>query len=158
MDFGSVQSVAVLPFTNLTKDLYAAERVRDVFTTMLLASGGMYVVPPGEVARALAAAGVSSPTSPSGDEVKKLAAALKVDAVFTGVVREYGDVRSMSAAANIISLSLQMREAQSGTVVWTASSTQGGIGVKERLLGGGGEPLNIITEKAVNEILDKLYK
>jgi len=158
MDFGSVQNVAVLPFANLTRDLQAAERVRDVFMTMLLATGGVYVIPPGEVARGIATAGIANPTSPSGDDVKKLANALKADAVFTGVIREYGDIRQMSTSADIISISVQMREAQGGKVVWSASSTQGGIGMKERLLGGGGRPLNVITEKAVNEIIDKLFK
>jgi hypothetical protein len=158
MDFGSVQTIAVLPFANLSRDLYAAERVRDVFMTMLLATGGVYVIPPGEVARGIANAGVSSPTSPSVDDVRKLATALKADAVITGVIREYGDVRQSTASANIISLSLQMREAQAGRVVWSASSTKGGIGVKERLLGGGGQPMNVITEKAVNEILNELFK
>jgi hypothetical protein len=158
MDFGSVQNVAVLPFANLTREGQAAERVRDVFMTMLLATGGVYVIPPGEVARGTSAAGIPNPTSPSGDDVKKLANALKADAIITGVVREYGEVRQMSTAANIISISLQMREAQGGKVVWSASSTKGGIGMKERLLGGGGQPLNIITEKAVNEIINKLFK
>jgi len=158
MDFGSVQNVAVLPFANLTRDGQAAERVRDVFMTMLLASGGVYVIPTGEVARGTATAGISNPTSLSGDDVKKLASALKADAIITGVVREYGEVRQMSSSANIISISLQMREAQGGKIVWSASSTKGGIGMKERLLGGGGEPLNTITEKAVNEIINKLYK
>jgi hypothetical protein len=158
MDFGSVQNVAVLPFANLTRDLQAAERVRDVFMTMLLATGGVYVIPPGEVARGIATAGIANASSPSGDDVKKLANALKADAVFTGVIREYGDIRQMSTSADIISISVQMREAQGGKVVWSASSTQGGIGMKERLLGGGGRPLNVITEKAVNEIIDKLFK
>ncbi len=158
MDFGSIQSVAVLPFANLTRDGQASERVRDVFMTMLLATGGVYVIPAGEVARGTAAAGITNPTNPSGDDVKKLANALKADAVITGVVREYGELRQMSTSANVISLSCQMREAQGGKVVWSASSTKGGIGMKERLLGGGGQPLNVITEKAVNEILNKLFK
>jgi hypothetical protein len=158
MDFGSIQTVAVLPFVNLSREPFAAERVRDVFTTLLLATRGMYVIPPGEVARAIATSGVSSPTNPSSDEVKKLAAALKADAVFTGIVREYGDIRSMSTSSNIISISFQLREGQGGRVVWSASSTRGGIGMRERLLGGGGDPMNVITEKAVDEILNKLYK
>jgi hypothetical protein len=51
MDFGAIQTVAVMPFINLTRDNIAAERVRDVFMTMLQATGGVYVTPPGEVAR-----------------------------------------------------------------------------------------------------------
>jgi hypothetical protein len=158
MDFGSIQIVAVLPFANLTKEGQASERVRDVFMTMLLATGGVYVIPPGEVARGAAAAGLTNQTSPSAEDVKKLANTLKADAVITGVVREYGQVSQMTSSANIISISLQMREAQGGKIVWSASSTKGGIGIKERLLGGGGQPLNDITEKAVNEIINKLFK
>lgn len=158
MDFGSIQTIAVLPLVNLTKEQAAAERVRDVFTTMLLATGGVYVVPSGEVTRGLSLAGISNPASPSGDEIKKLAATLKADVILTGVLREYGDIRQTTTSASIISLSMQMREAQAGRIVWAASSTQGGIGIKERLLGGAGKPFNDITEKAVNDILDKLFK
>jgi hypothetical protein len=158
MDFASIQSVAVLPFSNLTRDNMAAERVRDVVMTMLLATGGIYVIPPGEVARGIATAGISNPTNPSDGDIKKLAVALKADAIISGVLREYGDVRQMQTAGNIISFSLQLKEAQAGKVVWSASSTRGGIGMKERLIGGGGEPMNNITEKAVNEIINKLFK
>jgi hypothetical protein len=40
MDFGSIQKIAVLPFANLTRDDKAAERVRDVYMNMLMATGG----------------------------------------------------------------------------------------------------------------------
>lgn len=158
MDFGSIQTVAVMPFANFSKEPQAAERVRDVFMTMLLATGSIYVIPPGEVARGIAAAGVVIPTAPTTNEIKKLATALKTDAVITGAVREYGEIRQTTASANIISISVQMTEVQTGTVVWSASSTQGGIGVIERLFGGGGQPLNSITEKAVDEVLNKLFQ
>lgn len=158
MDFGSLRSVAVLPFDNLTQDDYAAARVRDAFANMLLASGAVYVVPPGEVARGLATIGRISPAGPSNEQVKKLAAALEVDALITGVVSEYGPVRSGAASANVVSVSVQMIEKSSGLVVWSASSTRGGITVWDRLLGGGGEPMNTVTEKAVNDLLDKLFQ
>ncbi len=61
MDFGSMSSVAVLPFVNLSRETAAAERVRDVFVTMLLATGAVYVVPHGEVVRTLGTAGVAHP-------------------------------------------------------------------------------------------------
>ncbi|ACM21506.1 lipoprotein, putative [Geotalea daltonii FRC-32] len=157
MDFGSVRTVAVLPFANLTRDNQAAERVRDVFSNMLMATGAIYVMPAGEVLRGLSRAGITNAAAPSPEDIIKLAGIIKVDAVITGVVREYGEVRSGSSGANVISLGVQAIEAQSGKVVWNASSTQGGIGMSERLLGGGGEPMNRITEKAVNELLDKLF-
>jgi polysaccharide biosynthesis protein PelC len=158
MDFGSIQTVAVLPFANLSRDQQAADRVRDVFTTALLATGGVYVLPSGEVVRGIGLAGIANPVAPSTEEIKKLATLLKAQAIISGVVREYGEVRSGTASANVISVSLQMTEAQAGRVIWSVSSTKGGIGVKDRLLGGGGQPLNTITEEAVNDLINQLYE
>ena len=157
MDFGAVRTVAVMPFANLTRDNTAAERVRDVFGTMLLATGGVYALPSGEVARGIARAGIANPTAPSVEEAVKLGGLLKAEAVITGVVREYGEVRATSSTANAISLSMQMVETQTGRIVWTASATEGGIGLTDRLFGGGGRPMNEITEKAVNEIINQLF-
>lgn len=158
MDFGSLRSVAVLPFENFTQEDYAAERVRDAFSTMLLATGAVYVLPPGEVARGMGSIGRFPREGPSSEQVKQLAGTLGVDAVITGVVLEYGPVRSGSASANVVSVSLQMIEKTSGMVVWSASSTKGGISIWDRLFGGGGKPMNAVTEKVVNDLLDKLFQ
>lgn len=158
MDFTSIQSVAVMPFANLSKDQLAGERVRDVFIPMLMETGSIYVLPPGEVARALSRINVVNPTAPSTEEVINLASLLKVNAVITGLIREYGEVRAGSSEANVISMSLQMLDGQTGKVIWTASSTKGGITLGDRLLGGGGNPMNDVTENAVNDLLDKLFK
>jgi polysaccharide biosynthesis protein PelC len=156
MDFGAVRSVAVMPFTNLSRETNAAERVRDVFSNKLLATGAVYVLPSGDVARGIARASVNSPMA--SEDVAKLGKFIKVDAIITGVVREYGEVRSASSQANVISVSVQMLEAETGRVVWSASTTRGGVGAMERLLGGGGKPMNTITEQAVDDLLDKLFK
>jgi hypothetical protein len=156
MDFGSIQTVAVVPFSNLARDQVVAERVRDVFINRLLASGAVYVLPVGEVARGIAKLELLNPTSPTPEEVGKLCALLKADAVITGVVREYGEVRSGTTTANIISMSMQLLESSSGKVVWSASSTKGGISFWARLIGGGGQPLNRVTEEAVDALFDKL--
>jgi hypothetical protein len=158
MDFGSIYTVAVMPLTNLSREQVASDRVRDVFVTMLLASGDVYVVPQGEVARGVSLAGVINPSAPSTDEVKKLGTILKADAIITGVVREYGEVRSGSASANVLSVSFEMAEVQTGKVVWSVSSTKGGIGFLDRLFGGGGEPMNDITEKTIKDVINNLFK
>lgn len=157
MDFGAIRSIAVMPFANFTRDQLAAGRVRDVFSNMLLATGAVYVISPGEVSRGIARAGITNPTAPSSEESIKFAGIVKADAVMTGAVREYGEVRSGTAAANVISLSMQMIETQTGKVVWSASSTRGGISAWDRLFGGGGEPLNDITEEAIHDIINKLF-
>lgn len=156
MDFGSIRTVEVLPFANLSRDNAAGDRARDVFITELLSTGAVYVVPVGEVNRGIVRAGISNPVAPSTEEIVKLGSFIKADAVITGTVKEYGEVRSGSAVGNVISLSLQMMETQTGRVIWSASTTKGGVGVTDRLFGGGGVPMNVITEKAIDELINKL--
>jgi polysaccharide biosynthesis protein PelC len=158
MDFGSVKTVAVMPFANLSRDNLAADRVRDVFSNALLATEAVYVVPAGEVARAIGRVGIANPTTPSMEEVTKLGTALKAEALITGVVREYGEVRSGTASGNAVSLSLQMYETSTGKVIWSGTTTKGGVGFSDRLLGGGGAPLNYVTEDAVDDLLNKLFR
>jgi polysaccharide biosynthesis protein PelC len=156
MDFGSIRTVAVAPFSNLARDQVVADRVRDVFINRLLSTGAVYVLPVGEVARGIARLELQNPSSPTPEEVVKLGGLLKADAVITGVVREYGEVRSGSTTANIISMSIQLIEAGTGKIVWSASSTKGGISFWNRLFGGGGQPVNKVTEEAVDALFDKL--
>jgi len=158
MDFGAIQNVAVMPFLNLSGEEGAEERVRDAFMGSLLATEALYVIPSGEVARGIMRVGIRTPTTPTSEEISKVSNILEVEAVVTGVLREYGVVRSGSSAANIVSVSLQMIEVETGRVIWSASSTKGGITWGDRLLGGGGEAMNHITEEVVNDLLDKLFK
>ena len=159
MDFGAINSVAVMPFWNLSQDHVAAERVRDVFSNALLATDAVYVLPPGEVARAIARTAIVNPSTPSAEEVVKLGGLLKVDAIVTGVLKEYGEVRTPSASANVISFSVQMYETSTGKVIWSASSTKGGIGWAARLLcTATGEPMNELTEQAVDDVITRLFK
>jgi hypothetical protein len=159
MDFATVRTVAVLPLWNLSKDPQGADRVRDVLANALLATNAVYVVPTGEVARAVSRTGVASAVTPAADEVVKLCGMLKCDAVITGVLKEYGEVRTSSATSNIVALSLQMQDAATGKVVWSGSSSKGGIGWGDRLLGAvGGRPVNEVTEQVVDDLLDQLFR
>jgi hypothetical protein len=158
MDFGAIQTVAVMPFTNLARDQVSAERVRDVLINRLLATEAVYALPVGEVARGVGMTQILTPEEPAPEEVVKLGALLQVDAVITGVVREYGEVRSGTTTANIISMSIQIVETGTGRVVWSASSTKGKISFWNRLIGGGGQPMNTVTEQAVDALLDKLMR
>ena len=158
MDFGAIQVVGVMPLQNLTRDNLAGDRVRDVFINRLLSTGAFYILPVGEVARGAARVELQAPSAPTAEEVIKLGGLLKTQAVITGVVQEYGEVRSGSSSANVVSISVQMLECQSGKIVWTATSTKGGITVWHRLFGGGGRPMNDVTQDAVNDVIGKLFK
>ena len=159
MDFASLRTIAVLPFWNLSKDPQGGDRVRDVFTNALLATNAVYVVPTGEVARAVSRIGIASPATPASEDVVKLCAMLKADAVITGVLKEYGEVRTSSATANVVAVSLQMQEGSSGKIVWAGSSSKGGVGWGARLLGAtAGGPVNDVTEQAVDDLIAQLFK
>ena len=158
MDFGAIQNIAIMPLANLTREQTAADRVRDVFINKLLSTGAAYVLPVGEVKWGITRAGISEPTAPSPEEIVKFAGIVKAEAVITGAVKEYGEVRSGTSSSTVIALDVQMLETQTGRVVWAASSTKGGITFGDRLLGGGGEPMDVVTEKAVDDIIDKLFK
>ena len=158
MDFGAKQTIAVMPFQNFTRDNIAGERVRDVFINKLLATCAVYVLPIREVSRGVARAEIQNPTAPSQEEGVKLSGLIKAPAGITGVLKEYGEVRSGTSSSNIISMSLQMMEGTTGKVVWTASTTKGGISIFDRLFGGGGRPMNDITDRAVDDLINKLFK
>jgi hypothetical protein len=158
MDFAAIRTVAVMPFENLSRESQAGERVRDVFANSLLSTGAVYVIPAGEVSRGIVRAGILNPAVPSGEEIAKFAGIIKVDAVITGTVTEYGAVTSGNATANVVSMNVQMIEIQSQRIVWTASATEGGISIWDRLFGAGGEPMNDVTMAAVNNVLDKLFR
>ena len=157
IDFALLRTIAVMPFDNLSTDRMAAARVRNTFMTSLLATGVVYVIPSGEVVRGIKRAGIENPVIPSPDEVAKLAAIIKADAVITGAVNEYGQVRSGTTTANVISVSLQMMEKESRKVIWTAATTKGGISAWDRLFGGGGKPMEDVTEAAINDLINKLF-
>ena len=125
MDFAAVRTIAVMPLVNQTREVMASERVRDVFITMLLSTGAVYVLPAGEVARGISRLGIADAASPSVEEIVKLGGVVKADAVIIGAVREYGEVRSGSVAAPMISISMRMIETQTGRVVWSASAIPG---------------------------------
>ena len=157
MDFGVLNTVAVMPFTNLTAEQRAGGRVRDMFMTVLQATGAVYVLPPGEIGRGISRVSIRSPEQPTPEEVVALAANVGADAIITGTVLEYGAVRSGTSSANIISISVEMMEAQTGKIVWSEAATNGGVTASDRLFGGGGRPMNGVTEAAIKELMDSLF-
>ena len=157
MDFGSIHTVAIMPFASLEGGGTAAEMMRDDLMGALLATGAIYVIPSGEVAHGIGMTGMQNPAAPSTDEVKKFCKLEKADAVITGTIKEYGQLRNGAAFSNMISVNLLMIEGQTGRIVWSADTTLGGITILDRLFGGAAKPMNAITQKAVNDLIKKLF-
>jgi len=158
MDFGQIQTIAVLPFSNLSGNRNGGEAVREVFMTMMQATGAAYVLPPGEIGRGVSRLSLKAPESPTADEVVQFAKIVGADVVVTGTVLEYGELRSGGSAANVVSIGLRMLEAQTGKVVWSASASEGGVSASDRFFGGGGRPMDEITREVVGQLLDHLFE
>ena len=152
-DFSLIRRVAVLPLENLTIDLTAGEKVRQLLIIQLLSSGSVDVVDVGEVSRGLRAAAVVSPTAPGTEEAKKLARELNVEALITGTVQEFSQSRTAGAPSTSVSLVFRMIETDTGQVIWSSSISQSGVGAMARLFGVGGESA---TERARELIADCL--
>jgi len=126
--------------------------------TMLQATGSIYALPLGEIQRGLSRVEMRDPAAPSAEEIVAFGKVVGADAVVTGSVLEYGEARSGSASANYLSVTVQMMEAKTGKLVWSAQTTKGGVSGADRMFGGGGQPMNDVTAEAVNDLLDKLFK
>ncbi len=157
MDFGSIHTVAILPIQSLQGGGASGEMLRDDLMNSLLATGAIYVIPSGEVAHGIIVSNMQNPTMPTVEQLKAFCKAEKTDAVITGVIKEFGAVHEGAASADTIAVNLQMIEGQTGKVIWSASASLGGVTVLDRLFGGGAQPMNTITQKAVNDLIKKLF-
>jgi len=156
-DFSNVKKVAVLPLENLTSDQTAGEKVRKIVVTELLASGVVDVVEPGQVNKALAVQNLQNPGAMSPEDSKKLAAALGVQLLIVGSVESYDRVQVGGVQAPEVTLTLRGVDAESGTVVWAASHTQGGATFAARLFGLTGDSLSEVARKAAHEAVVTLF-
>ena len=73
---------------------------------------------------------VVTSAAPSVEESVKLGQALKADAIITGVVKEYGEVRSGTTTANVVSVSIQMIE--TATAGWSGPRVHQGRNHRDR--------------------------
>lgn len=157
-DFSRVKKVAVLPLENLTSDQSAGEKLRKVVITELLATGIVDVVEPGQVNRILAQQNIQNPTALLPEDFKKLAAAVNAELLVVGSVEAYDRVAVGGVQAPEVTLTLRGVDADTGTVVWATSHTEGGATVAARLFGLTGDSLSEVARKAAHEAVITLFK
>src|SRR3990172_907036 len=152
-DFSIVKKVAVLPLENLTQDQLAGERVRKAVIAELLAAGVVDVIEPGQVNRALNQMNIQSVTAISVDDLKKLGASLGVQALFRGSLDVYDRISLGGGSFPEITISLRAVDPATGTIVWSATHSGGGVGIVGRLFGFGGDTMSEATQKTVRAAL-----
>jgi polysaccharide biosynthesis protein PelC len=157
-DFSQIERVAVVPFENLSSEQGTSAYMTRVFMTELLATGAFDVVEPGEVTRALAAAGQTKPAELDLPGLKKLGEDLKVQAVVFGSVGESTQFRSGNTTTHVISLDARMVDCETGSTIWTANVTSGGPGPLSRLIGVGEDTRGDAVRNTIHRAVKSLIK
>jgi TolB-like protein len=157
IDFSFIKKVAVLPLDNLTNDRFAADSVRLVVISELLASGLVEVTVPGDAVDAIEKLRLKPGQQLSADEIKAVGKSLKVQAVILGSVNKLGEVRVGNISAPEVSITLMMADTSSGSIIWSVTKTHGGASFWARHFGARSETMSETVVRVVREALQTLY-
>ncbi len=135
VDLGYITRVAVLPFANNTQDDFAAQRIRDITSTRILAMGIFDVVDRGVVDSGLREMAIDKDTPLDVPVVKLLGQRLGVQAFVYGTVNGIGENRQGSFTYPQVALTLELIDSESAQVLWRNSDTNSGYSLADRLFG-----------------------
>ncbi len=156
-DLGTLRTVAILPFENVTPDKLATERTQRIFLTELLATGAFEVVEPGLVLRTIRREqGDASTFAP--EDFKRIGESLKAQAFFLGTVLEWEDPRVGAAPAPRVTLQRRLVDAETGKTVWSTTRTKAGASWSARLFGIGGRTATGTAEELIRDELSALLR
>ncbi len=158
IDFSFIKRVAVLPLDNLTNEKFAADAIRQVVISELLASGLVDVACPGDAIAAIENLRLKQGQSPSAEQIKAIGKALKVQAVILGAVNKFGEIREGNISAPEVAITLMMADTGSGSIIWSVTKTRGGAGFWARHFGARSETISETVVNVVREALKTLYK
>ncbi|MBI5836552.1 MAG: hypothetical protein HZB25_04845 [Candidatus Eisenbacteria bacterium] len=159
-DMAFYRRVAILPFTNLTQDRYAGERVSRAFVTELVMVDRFQVVEPNEVAAALEKVGGMPGMDGVFDpeKVKSGMDAIKVTGLIRGAVTEYSTIRNGQDEIPSLSFDVEMIDIASGATVWRTSMIKQGRGRLPIIGGSGQRTFSSLIEEACIEVVERLNR
>jgi hypothetical protein len=157
-DMTFYKRVAILPFTNLSTDPFAGQRVTRAFTTELVISERFDLVEEGEFHEALRSAAVEPDIQGYYDpaRVAKVAGDLKATALIKGTVTDYQIQRFGSQDFPVLSFDVEMIDLQSGGTVWRGSVTRHGGGGTPVVGGSGTRTFGKLVQECSEEMVKKL--
>jgi curli biogenesis system outer membrane secretion channel CsgG len=159
-DMSYYDKIAVLPFSNLSGQPYAGERVMRTFVTELVITERFHIVDPSEFRAVLDRIG-GLPGMDGNYDPKKLKDASKetgATGIIRGAVTEYGMQRGQSDETPILAFDVEMVDVQTGNIVWRASTSKRGKGRVPVIGGGGTRTLSRLTEDTCHELVGRLQK
>jgi TolB-like protein len=157
-DMTFYRKVAVLPFTNLSEERFAAARLTRAFVTELIIANRFQIVDEGEFRTALEKIGGEPNIEGNYDPGKLKEAATQVEAtgLIRGAVTEYKLVRSGSSEHAVVSFDAEMVDVATGAVVWRISVTKRGKGRVPVIGGSGTRSFGQLTQAACEDAVSKL--
>lgn len=159
-DMSYYDKIAVLPFSNLSGQPYAGERVMRTFVTELVITERYHIVDPSEFRAVLDRIG-GLPGMDGTYDPKKLKDAAKetgATGIIRGAVTEYGMQRGQNDERPILAFDVEMVDVQTSNIVWRASVSRRGKGRVPVIGGGGTRTLSRLTEEACHELMGRLEK
>jgi curli biogenesis system outer membrane secretion channel CsgG len=159
-DMSYYEKVAVLPFSNLSGQPYAGDRVMRTFVTELVITERFHLVDPGEFRAVLDRIG-GLPGVDGAYDPKKLKDASKetgATGIIRGAVTEYGMQRGQNDERPILAFDVEMVDVQTSNIVWRASVSKRGRGRVPVIGGGGTRTLSRLTDEACHELVGRLEK
>jgi TolB-like protein len=161
-DMSFYQKVGVVPFTNLTADRFAGEKMTSTFVTELLITEKFDVIERGEfdhvVQQVRSSTGGSPSTELTADQLRAIGEQAGVNGIIEGAVREYEMIRLGQGTYPLISFSVKLVDAPTGRVVWESGYTVRG-GPKLPIIGlGETHTLSRLAQKVCRKVVRKFVR
>jgi hypothetical protein len=157
VNFSFVQRVAILPFQNISQDLHGGTRMHSVFMASVLEQDALSMVSLGEILNAMSRLHLSPDAAFTPTQIVDLGRELKVDAIFTGTVEEYGLERASNARVYVVTASFSMLETETGSLIWKTQVHENGTSIWRKLFGGGSASLYDVSRSVANKALESLF-
>ncbi len=129
-DFGFYKKVGMTPFSNLTSERSASDKVASSFTTSLLIQDVVETAAPGDFLKVFREVvkgdRVNIAEELTAEEVINMGKTAGVQGIFAGAVREYGMSRVGTEEFPLVGVTIRFFDCQSGKVVWSYETTRRG--------------------------------
>ncbi len=156
-DMSFYKKVVVLPFTNLSQQSFAGERVTRAFVTELVIADRFRVIEPADFWQELAKIGgepdVEGKYDP--DKLKQAASTLEATGIIRGAVTEYSLQRSGQEDVPVVSFDAELVDLATSNVVWRVSVSRKGRG-HLAMLGETSRSFGRVTQEACQEAIRTL--
>ncbi len=147
--------LAIIPFSNLSEDTQADQKVLGIFVTQLLTTRTFIIVDPTVVNSALIDIRARGELDTS--QVKQLSQKLNARLLLLGTISEFGQSRGGGNGLTV-AMDARLIDASSSQILWAGVVTRTGK-ANDSLFGGSGTPsLSRIAQEVVKDLVRRMMK